>query len=217
MSNYELILFDLDGTLTDPAEGITNSVEYALNKMGINIENKRDLYKFIGPPLLESFQNFCNFNEEDSKKALSYYREYFKEKGMLENVVYDGIDNMLKTLKNNGKCLCVATSKPEPFAINILDYFDLSKYFYFIAGSNMDGTRAKKNEVIDYCLRQCKCLDKSKVVMIGDREHDIIGANKCSVDSIGVLFGYGSREELESAGATYVAETINDIDKIILQ
>ncbi len=216
MPNYELILFDLDGTLTDPAEGITNSVEYALNKMGINIENKRDLYKFIGPPLLESFQNFCNFNKEDSKQALTYYREYFKEKGMLENVVYDGIDNMLKTLKNNGKRLCVATSKPEPFAINILEYFGLSKYFEFIAGSNMDGTRAKKNEVIDYCLSHCKFLDKSKVVMIGDREHDIIGANKCSVDSIGVLFGYGSREELESASATYIAQTVNDIEKIIL-
>ncbi len=142
---------------------------------------------------MESFKNFYEFNDEELKQVLTYYREYFKEKGMLENVVYNGIDNMLETLKNNGKRLFVATSKPEPFAISILDHFRLSKYFEFIAGSNMNGTRAKKNEVIDYCLENCKYYDKSKVIMIGDREHDVIGANKCDVDSIGVLFGYGSR------------------------
>ncbi len=217
MSDYRFILFDLDGTLTDPCEGITNSVLYALNKMDIKVENKEVLKKFIGPPLLESFKNFYGFSEEQSMKALLYYREYFKDKGMLENFVYNGMADVLKNLTERGKRLCVATSKPEPFAEKILEHFNLTRYFEFIAGSNLDGTRAKKNEVIEYALEKCKITDRTAVVMVGDREHDILGAKKCSVDSIGVLFGYGSREELENAGATYIAEAVEDIAKIALQ
>ncbi len=216
MPNYELILFDLDGTLTNPAEGITNSVEYALKKMSVTVENKKDLNKFIGPPLLESFENYFNFTKDESLQALGFYREYFKSKGILENFLYDGIRELLQILVNSGKRLCVATSKPEPFANSILAHFDLLKYFEFVAGSNLDGTRAKKNEVIEYALNKCSFSDKTKVIMIGDREHDIIGANKCDVASIGVLFGYGSREELEAAGAAYIADTVSDVEKILL-
>ncbi len=216
MTDYELIFFDLDGTLTDPCEGITNSVAYALEKFGIHTEDKRELVKFIGPPLLESFNKYYGFDEKQSRQALTYYREYFTSKGMTENIVYDGIEDMLKALIDGGKTLCVATSKPEPFAKTILENFKLSRYFKFIAGSELDGSRAKKNEVIEYALEQCEFVDRSKTIMVGDREHDILGAAKCSLDSIGVLFGYGSREELESAGATYIAETVDDIAKIIL-
>ena len=216
MSSYELVLFDPDGTLTDPCEGITNSVAYALEKFGIHTEDKRELAKFIGPPLLESFNKFYGFDEEQSWQALTYYREYFTEKGIMENFVYDGIEELLQALLDGGKVLCVATSKPEPFAKTILDSFKLSRYFKYIAGADLAETRAKKDEVIEYALRQCEVTDRSKVIMVGDREHDIFGAAKCSLHSIGVLFGYGNREELESAGATYIAETVDDIAKIIL-
>ncbi len=216
MSTYEMVLFDLDGTLTDPCEGITNSVAYALNKFGIEVENKAELNKFIGPPLAESFCVFYGFTEEQAEQAVTFYREYFKPKGILENLVYDGIEPMLKALINGGKRLCVATSKPEPFAKQILEHFKLAQYFEYIAGSNLDGTRVKKNEVIEYALEQCGFADRAKAVMVGDREHDVLGAAKCSLDSIGVLFGYGSREELESAGATYIAETVADIENIVL-
>ncbi len=144
MKNYELILFDLNGTLTDPCEGITNSVQYALKKFNINAEDKKDLQKFIGPPLLESFVKFYGFSEDESRIALSYYREYFKEKGIIENFVYDGIEDLLRSLIDKGKRLCVATSRPEPYAEKILEHFRLSKYFEYVAGSNLDGTRAKK-------------------------------------------------------------------------
>ena len=216
MKNYKLILFDLDGTLTDPFEGIANSIAYALHKFDIPIADKNELRKFIGPPLIESFGNFCGFSDEQARLALSYYREYFREKGMFENSVYDGIEELLEDLPACGIRLCVATSKPEPFAEKILEHFHLAHYFECIAGSELDGTRAKKNEVIEYALQKCNFVDRTKAVMVGDREHDIVGAAKCAVDSVGVLFGYGSREELQKAGATYVAATVADIKKVII-
>ncbi len=216
MSKYEVILFDLDGTLTDPGIGITNSVAYALEKFDIKVTDRTELYKFIGPPLIESFMEFYNFSADDAKKALMFYREYFTEKGILENLVYDGIEELLKKLKEIGKRLCVATSKPEPFAKTILEHFNLSRYFEFIAGSTLEETRTKKHEVIEYALEQLKVTDRTKVIMIGDRKHDVIGAQKSGLDSIGVLFGYGNREELESVKATYIAENVNDIATIIL-
>ncbi len=216
MSNYELILFDLDGTLTDPGEGITNSVAYALKKFDIEVKDRRELYKFIGPPLIESFMEFYGFSNEEAKEALMFYREYFTEKGMLENLVYNGVEVMLKALLKGGKHLAVATSKPEPFAKTILEHFGLDKYFEFIAGSTLEETRTKKAEVIEYALEKLKITDRKKAVMVGDRKHDVIGAEQCGLDSIGVLFGYGSREELEAAGATYIAETVKDIENLIL-
>ena len=184
---------------------------YSLKKYGITVEDKTELYKFIGPPLHESFEKFYGFSRDEAMQAVEYYREYYRDKGIYENVVYDGVEDLLKTLFENGKKIILATSKPEVFAREILRYFNLEKYFYYSAGANLDGSRTDKAEVIEYALRECGVTDKSSAVMVGDREHDIIGANKNGLDSIGVLFGFGSREELESAGATYIAETVKDI------
>lgn len=216
MKNYKYILFDLDGTLTDPGEGITNSVAYALKKYGITVDDKTQLYSFIGPPLHESFEKYYGFSKEESLKAVDCYREYYRDKGIFENSVYDGVESLLKNLSDNSKKIILATSKPEIFAKRILEHFSLNSYFEFAAGANLDGTRTNKAEVIEYSLKSCGITDKDSVVMVGDREHDIIGANKNGIDSIGVLFGYGSREELENAGATHIAETVEDIAKFII-
>lgn len=217
MKEYKYILFDLDGTLTDPAVGITTSVAYALEKFGIKVDDISTLNHFIGPPLLDSFMEDYGFTEDQAKNAIEYYRERFRVKGLYENIVYDGILGMLKELKKSGKELILATSKPEPFAKEIMQHFGLDKYFLFIAGSNFDGTRTAKSEVIEYALENAGVIDKTSCIMIGDRKHDIAGAKKTSLDSIGVLYGYGSREELESAGATYIAETVDDITKLIIK
>lgn len=212
---YQNILFDLDGTLTDPGVGITNSAMYALEKWNIKVAERSELYKFIGPPLRDSFMNFYNFSEEQAEQAIIYYREYFRVKGIFENEVYPGIVELLQKLKADGKKIVLATSKPEEFAIRILKHFDLFEYFDFVGGALMDGVRNKKGEVIQYVLESAGITDLSTTVMIGDREHDIIGAKENGLDSIGVLFGYGSREELTEAGATYIAETVEDICKYL--
>ena len=212
---YEYILFDLDGTITDSGIGITNSVMYALKKYGIEVSDRTQLYRFIGPPLLNSFQNYYGFSEEKAKTSVEYYREYYRDKGIFENFLYDGVEDLLKTLQDNNKILIVATSKSEVFAKQVLVHFNIAKYFTYIAGSNIDGTRTKKNEVIKHALESCNIIDLSKVIMIGDREHDIIGAKKVGIDSIGVLFGYGDRNELEKAGADFIVDTVADIGKLL--
>lgn len=208
---YDFILFDLDGTLTDPGLGITNSVAYALKRWNIEVEDKKSLYKFIGPPLQDSFRLFYGFTPEDSLRAVDVYREYFRDKGLFENEVYPGVEEMLRTLKEQGKTLILATSKPEQFAIRILEHFHLDGYFTVMAGATMDSSRSKKGDVIAYALHTAGVSDLTKAVMIGDREHDIIGAKQNGLDSIGVLFGYGDREELEKAGATHIAPTVESI------
>lgn len=204
---YQYVLFDLDGTLTDPMLGITNSVMYALEQFGIHEEDRTQLYKFIGPPLRDSFESFYGFTPEQSEQAVTYYRENYGAKGLYENEVYAGIEELLQRLKAAGCHLIVATSKPEIFAVKIIEHFHLEPYFDYVAGATMDQTRNRKAEVIAYALESCDITDRSQVVMVGDREHDIFGAQEIGIDSIGVLFGYGDREELETAGATYIAET----------
>lgn len=211
------ILFDLDGTLTDPGIGITNSVMYALKKFNIEVADRTQLYKFIGPPLLYSFQTYYGFSETDSALAVQYYREYFKDRGLYENEVYDGIPELLGKLKERGYKLVLATSKPEVYAVEILKHFGLYDYFDFAAGATMDSTRSKKADVIAYALDSCGIKDLSTAIMIGDREHDILGAKQTGLASIGVLYGYGNREEFEAAGATYIAETPADILTCIAQ
>lgn len=216
MKNYDVVLFDLDGTLTDPAIGITNSVMHSLKKYGIEVADRAELYKFIGPPLHESYEKFYGFSHDEALRAVEHYREYYKVKGIYENLVYDGIEELLVKLNENGKKVILATSKPEIFAREILRYFGLDKYFYYAAGANLDGSRTDKAEVVSYALDAGNVSDKSTAVMVGDREHDIIGAKKNGIDSIGVLFGYGNRAELENAGATYIAKTVCDIGKLIM-
>jgi phosphoglycolate phosphatase len=213
---YNTVLFDLDGTLTDPAMGITNSVAYALKKWNIEVKDRSELLKFIGPPLLDAFSEEYGFSAADSKKTLDWYREYFGEKGIYENVIYNGIDDMLRTLKSRGKRIVLATSKPEEYAIIILKHFDIYKYFDFVAGATMDESiRSKKADVIKYALDSCGITDVSDVVMVGDREHDVIGAKQFGIDTVGVLYGYGNREELTAAGAKYIAEKVEDILTIV--
>ena len=211
---YDYLLFDLDGTLTNPGEGITNSVAYALKKWGIEVEDKKELYTFIGPPLSESFAKYYGFSEDDSLKCVEYYREYFGVTGIFENTVYPGIHELLSSLKKSGKILVLATSKPQQYAERILEHFDLDKYFDYVSGASMDESRNKKGDVIRYALENFD-IDVKKAVMIGDRKHDILGAIENSLPSIGVLYGYGDREELEFAGADYIAENVNDIAKYV--
>ncbi|MGN0443923.1 MAG: HAD family hydrolase [Acutalibacteraceae bacterium] len=214
---YDIILFDLDGTLTDSGLGITNSVKYALEKEGITVNDRSELFRFIGPPLVESFQKFYGFSPEKALEITHVYREYYSEKGIFENEVYDGIEELLRKLKENGKRIIVATSKPELFARKIFDHFSLSQYFEYIAGSNMNETRTGKSEVIEYALESCGVTNLEKVIMVGDREHDIWGAKKTGTASIGVIWGYGSREELQKAGADYIAQTPDEVFNIVMK
>ena len=212
---YTHILFDLDGTLTDPGEGITNSVVYALKKYGITVADRTTLFGFIGPPLQNSFVKYFGFSPEEALSAIKYYREYFRDKGIFENKVYPKIPELLDSLKKQGKTLLVASSKAEEFVIRILKHFDLFDYFDCIAGASMDLSRCKKEEVIAYAFEKGGISNLKNVVMVGDREQDVTGAKKTGIDSIGVLYGYGSREELETAGATHIAPTVMDIQRII--
>lgn len=210
---FKYFIFDLDGTLSDPSEGITNSVAYALEKFGILVEDKSTLYKFIGPPLVDAFSEFYGFSKEDSEKATAYYRETFSVKGIYENKIYDGVEKLLNALKKKDKTVILATSKPEKYAKEILRFFDLTKYFDFIAGATFDSTRSSKDKVIDYALKNCGINDVENAVMIGDRYHDIEGAKKNGLTSIGVLYGFGDREELEIAGADYIVSRVDEILK----
>lgn len=208
---YDTYLFDLDGTIIDSSPGIVASVNYALDQFGIKEPNQEKLLRFIGPPLTESFQKFYGFSEEDSIQAVYYYRENYEAGGMFQCSVYEGLEDTLKALKEAGKKILVATSKPEVYARKILKHFGLDSYFDYIAGMELDGGRGTKAEVIAYGLETCGIKDKSKILMIGDREHDIFGAKAMGVDSMGVLYGFGSREEFEEAGATYIVKNPGEI------
>ena len=207
---YNTILIDLDGTLTDSKIGITKSVQHALGKMGI-IENDLDkLEKFIGPPLVDSFMEYCNFDEKQASVAISYYREYYSVTGIYENTMYSGIEKLLELLKNQGKNIVLATSKPTVFAEIILKHFDVYSYFSLVVGSNLDGTRGTKGQVIKYILDNIKENSKN-IIMIGDRKHDIIGADENNIDSIGVTYGYGSKEEMAYMKPTYVVNSVQEL------
>lgn len=195
---YQHYLFDLDGTLTDPGLGIKNSIRYALRAFGLPELPEETLNAFIGPPLLDSFCRYCNVSREDSQELLRLYREYFSDRGIFENTVYDGIEETLRTLCENGAKLYLATSKPEPFAIRILEHFGLLPYFTFAGGSTMDETRTDKADVIAYVMESAKIPAESSV-MVGDRTYDIIGGKANGLATVGVLFGYGDRAELADA------------------
>lgn len=210
---YDIFLFDLDGTIVDSSAGITDSVMYALKRYGIVEQDRTKLYSFIGPPLTESFGRYYGFSPEKAREAVGAYREYYREKGIYDMEVYEGFEDTLKKLKESGKRLLVATSKPEVFARKILDYCGLAQYFDYIAGAKLDDSRKAKADVIAYALASCRIQDTLKTVMVGDREHDVIGAKKNGLDCIGVLYGFGSREELHEAGADHIVSRPEDILK----
>ena len=215
--NYTHAFFDLDGTLTDSAPGIINSVCYALRKLGIEPPAKESLTCFIGPPLAWSFSTYFRMSEEESRRAVDAYREYYRAGGMLENNVYDGVSELLKRLTEAGIVCVVATSKPHIFANRILKHFSLDGYFKLVAGPELDGTRGEKHEVIAYAMEQLGLPADTRILMIGDREHDVHGAKLCGIDSAGVLWGFGSEQELRSAGATHVCATTDELAGLLLQ
>lgn len=212
---FQTILFDLDGTIADSGLGITNSVMYALKKFNIEVKERGDIYYFIGPPLHESFQKALNCSEEEAMKAVAYYREYYGDRGIFEMELYAGVPQLLKALHDAGKNVVLATSKPEAYAKRILEHFDLTRYFTAAAGANMDGTRTKKAEVIRYAMELCGAESESTII-IGDREHDILGAKAAGIKSCGVLWGYGSLFELTEAAADYIVRTAEEAGRLLL-
>ncbi|MGN1346189.1 MAG: HAD family hydrolase [Eubacteriales bacterium] len=219
-ANNIYALFDLDGTLTDPSLGITNSILYALENMGRELPPRESLYRFIGPPLLPAFQEFLGMTPEEAGRALVLYREYFAKRGLFENEPYPGIADALASLHDRGVTLAVATSKPEPFAVQILDHFGLSAFFTCVCGATLDQNRTQKADIIAYALN---CLGltgdakaRVRIPMVGDRRHDIEGARANHLSSIGVLWGFGTEEELRSAGADALAHDMEELVERVL-
>lgn len=213
---WRYLLFDLDGTLTDPMLGITRSVQYALHRFGIEVDDLRTLCRFIGPPLKESFRDFYGMDDEQATRAVALTREYFAPRGIFENRLYEGIPELLTELQAAGCMLAMATSKPEPFARQIAEHFHLADRFALIGGATMDGTRTAKRDVVRHVLDALGVEDRTAAVMIGDRRYDIEGAAAEGIASIGVLWGYGSREELAAAGAGQIVGTIPELRALLL-
>ncbi|MBP2650584.1 MAG: HAD-superfamily hydrolase, subfamily variant 1 [Firmicutes bacterium] len=215
--SYDIILFDLDGTLTDSKPGIIKSVQYALDKCGIYEPDLDKLIPFIGPPLLESFQEFYSMERPQAEQAIGYYREYFSKTGIYENAVYPEIIELLASLTNCGKRLIMATSKPAVFATQIAKYFALEQYFTTIVGSNLDGTLTSKTEVVACALSAVSDKLRRRSVMVGDRKYDIIGAQSNHIDSIGVEYGYGTSEELSLANPTHLVANVDELKQLLVK
>lgn len=215
MKIYNNIFFDVDGTIINPKEGITKSVQYALEKFNINISDLDDLECFIGPPLYESFKKYYNFNDNNIELAVKYYREYYKKYGIKKNNLYDGIINVFEELKRKNKRLIIATSKPQSFTEEILKDHDIYRYFDFVSAATLDSTRIKKEDIIKFAIDKLKIDSMDDCIMIGDKKQDIIGANINQMDSIGVLYGFGTLEELKNENSTYIINNVNEILKII--
>lgn len=218
---FKYILFDLDGTLTDPKLGITSSVQYALRALGIEEPSLDRLEPFIGPPLADSFREFYGLEGERLATAIDKYRERFATQGIFENEIYPGIPQMLADLKAKGKKLAIASSKPTLFVEQILEHFEIGKYFDHVVGSNMDGTRGTKEEVVEETLRQMLTVEmtpaqkRDAVAMVGDRKFDIEGARAHGITSVGVLFGYAPEGELEEAGADYIVNSVRSLQVLL--
>lgn len=209
------LLFDLDGTLTDPGEGITNAVRYALERFGLRVARREELYPYIGPPLTDSFQRYHGLTPEQAQQALAWYREYYADTGIYENAPYPGIAAFLAGLQQEGYTLLVATSKPEEFAARILQHYGLERYFAFVGGNDLQESRPDKAAVIAHVRRQYPALTAANALMIGDREYDVAGAAENGLRTVGVLYGYGSREELQRAGAAAVAADLPQLAAVI--
>lgn len=209
---YKVILFDLDGTLTESGEGITKSVQYALEKLGQPEPDLKKLEVFVGPPLLQQFMKYAGLDEETAVKAVEYYRERYTDIGIFENEVYPGVEDMLDKLRGKGYILAVASSKPERFVKKVLDHFDLTKYFHEIVGSEMNGGRTSKADVIEEALDRLHMADhRDQVVMVGDKEHDVFGARKTGLKCLAVSYGYGSEEELKNANPLKIVDSAQEV------
>lgn len=215
--NFRTVLFDLDGTLTDSSPGIFNCVKHALTLLGLEIPDDTELNKFLGPPLIHSFKEFCGLDEDTAKEAVRLYRQRYETVLTEENALYDGIEDMLKQLSEAGVTAAVATSKPEKYAVQILEGFGIKGYFKAICGADPNDNKAEKAYLIEKALKQCGVTDLDTAVMVGDRFYDIEGAKTSGIASIGTLYGYGSRPELEKAGADYLVSKPSEIVKIILK
>lgn len=213
--DYDWLLFDLDGTLTDPFEGITRSVEYALNAFGIEVEDRRTLAPFIGPPLVESLTERYGFTMEDAVAAVAKYREYFAVKGLYENELFEGIPELLNDCRKAGYKISMATSKPTHYAKIIAEHFDIARYFDAIHGSSLDGSRITKSSVVAEAVRE-EGLDPERALMIGDRRHDVEGAREHGIKTVGVLYGYGSLEEHTAAEAAYIAKDLDELRELLI-
>jgi len=213
---FDLILFDLDGTLTDPKEGITNCVKFALKHFGIEENDEARLLKFIGPPLYDSFRELYNMSHDETNLAVEKYRERYAITGIFENAVLDGAVEILRDLKKAGKITSLATSKPLVFAERIIEKYGLSECLDYVIGADLKGGINYKDEVINEVLKQAKPEDLSKVVIVGDRMHDILGAKKCGIKSIGVKCGYAEENELEAAGADFIFENLYEVKAFLL-
>lgn len=223
------LLFDLDGTVTDSNLGITRCVQYALLDQGIDEQDMSVLEEYIGPALDDSFKKYHGLNDEQAAKAVAKYRERYRDTGIFENEVYDGIVPCLETLKAAGKIICLSTCKPEPFAVRILEHFKLDKYFDVVTGSDLESTRKQKYQVIEETFKRLSAnvlrkelteelLNEIKAdsVMIGDRNQDVNGAHQVGIECIGVRYGYAKPDELEDAGVDYIVETIPELTALIL-
>lgn len=211
---YRHIFFDLDGTLTDPAPGITNAIIYARKKWGLDPGENKDYYKFIGPPMPWSFEAYWGFSPDQARRFLDTYREYFGTVGLFENKVYPGIPGLLAALKKQGCKLYIATTKPTGFSRRIADKFGLAAYFEIISGSDPDADNTKA-DVIRLARDACG-VDMADAVMVGDRLFDVEGAHACAIPCVGVSYGYGGREELEAAGADFIAGTVEALGEILM-
>ena len=211
----DAILFDLDGTLSDPKVGIVKSLRYALSKFDIADESDERLVSFIGAPLFLFLQQQYSMDEEQAQHAMGFYREYYSETGIYENTVYPGIPELLERLRDGGKTLCVATLKPAVFAERVLEYFELRPFFDHVAGPDLRPEGLTKTEIITQALASMMNISKNRTIMIGDREHDIIGARKNGIASIAVAYGYGSMEELQSASPDHVAASVEELAQLL--
>ncbi len=221
MRRPDVVLLDLDGTLTDAGPGIVNCIRYALDDMGIAHPDDATMRTFLGPPLADTFGRHFGMSEADTAYAIEKYRERHHDVGLFENAVYDGIPELLQQLGDADVVLAVATSKPTYSATRILEHFDLDQYLAFIGGADLAGVRHDKAAVIDHTLEELDALGRStdgaRIVMIGDREHDVHGARAHGIDTIGVLWGYGSADELLGAGAVQLVESPQALRAVLVQ
>ena len=215
MKHYTHLFLDLDGTLSDSAPGIVRSAQYALAAFGIHVDNLDDLLCFVGPPLEESFQEFYHLTPSQADEAVKVYRRRYEKIGVYENALYPGIPQFLDKARQAGKVLMVATSKPQRMADLVLSHFGIADRFAFVGGRE-DSSRRTKEEVIRYVMKENGLTRTEDIVMIGDRKHDVLGAKAVGLDSVGVLYGYGSRDEFQAAGATYIVDTLKELEELLL-